>query len=247
MASINVGVIGYNGRMGQALLEYLDGIPGITASATLELGEPLEPFAKECQVAVDLSIGSAVDTHGPQLVKAGVAYIVGATGYKPQTVDALREASAQSGAPVLVVPNFSLGANLMIRFSAEAAKLMQAPVITERHHDRKADAPSGTARYTASRITEALAGKPPAIPSTREHYSEQLEGVLGGNEDGVAIHSVRGAGYLAEQAVSLSLPGESLTIEHRSIDRSCFMPGIEYAIRNIQRVEGLVVGLDAIM
>jgi 4-hydroxy-tetrahydrodipicolinate reductase len=235
--------------MGQALREYLQHSPEIQLAAALEAGDALEVFlASGCQVVVDLSTGPAVDSHGPQVVLAGLGYIVGATGFSPDTLTALEHASQASGSPVLIVPNFSLGANLMIKFAAEAAQLMRSPVITERHHERKADAPSGTALYTAGKLNTALAGAAVAgLPSSSGRFQEQMTGVLGGAEGGVAIHSVRGEGYLAEQAVQLSLPGESLTIEHRSIDRRCFMPGIEYAIRNLHRVQGLQIGLDSIM
>ncbi len=235
--------------MGQALAAYLQEIPDIALSATLEAGEPLPPFlSSSCSVVVDLSTGAAVETHGPQITAAGLGYIIGATGYSPAALEALAQASKASGAPVLVVPNFSLGANLMIKFAAEAAKLMRSPVITERHHERKVDAPSGTALYTAAKLQEAqaIAGAR-ELPSSNAQYLEQCPGVLGGAVGGVAIHSVRSEGYLAEQAVQFSLPGESLTIEHRSIDRRCFMPGIVYAIRNLHRVQGLQIGLDSIM
>ena len=103
-------------------------------------------------------------------------------------------------------------------------------------------------RIVTQRIVEARGQHASGEPaSTKEHFREQLPAVLGGADDGVAIHSVRGAGYLAEQEVRFSLPGESLTIEHRSIDRRCFMPGIVYAIRNISRVRGLMIGLDALL
>jgi 4-hydroxy-tetrahydrodipicolinate reductase len=217
-----------------------------------------EFFGHELDVVVDLSTGPGVDTHGPAVVKRGIPYIVGATGYKPVTIELLTGLADAADSPVLIVPNFSLGANLMIRFSAQAAQLMEAPVVTERHHMGKADAPSGTALFTAQKISESVAAAsssrpaaemPPPLSrtSTSSHFTESHPGVLGHDYHGVALHSLRGDGYLAEQAVSLTLPGESLTIEHRSIDRRCFMSGIIYAIRNIGRVTGLVVGLDAIL
>jgi 4-hydroxy-tetrahydrodipicolinate reductase len=146
------------------------------------------------------------------------------------------------------VPNFSIGANLMMHCAGLAARLMRSPTIVERHHQGKADAPSGTARLTAARIAPAIDGPNDGdgAPSTADSFREQLPGVMGGQHEGVAVHSVRGAGYLAEQEVSFSLPGETLRIEHRSIDRRCFMPGVEYAIRNIGRVTGLQIGLDTI-
>lgn len=235
--------------MGQAFLATLEASADLRLHCSLEQGSPVEDFvAARPDVAVDLSLGHAVDAHGVAIVEAGIPYVIGATGYGTVTVEALRKASAASGSPVLIVPNFSLGANLMIRFAAAASRFMAAPVITERHHTGKADAPSGTAVFTAQRINEARQGtEPQGRDSTAAEFREALSGVLGAQRDGVAIHSVRGDGYLAEQQVLLSLPGESLCIEHRSIDRRCFMPGIVYAVRNIGRVSGLQIGLDTIL
>jgi 4-hydroxy-tetrahydrodipicolinate reductase len=249
--TIRVGLIGSAGRMGTALHEHLRDAPDIAVHCQLEQGESIEQFiALRPDVVVDLSVGRAVDAQGVAIVNAGLPYIVGATGYKPETVDHLRAAAETSGSPVLIVPNFSLGANLMIRFAESAARLMRAPVITERHHAGKADAPSGTARYTALRIGGAMSAQaqPEQAPSqSASAYNESLPGVLGGAEHGVPLHSIRGEGYLAEQEVRFCLPGEALLIEHRSIDRRCFMPGIVYAIRNIGKVRGLQIGLDTIL
>jgi len=251
--------------MGTALRGHLASAPDIELAAEHTRHTDLQEFLRhELDVVVDLSKGEGVDTHGPAVVKRGIPYIVGATGYKPVTIELLTGLSDAADSPVLIVPNFSLGANLMLRFAAQAARLMEAPVITERHHMGKADAPSGTALFTAQRIVEARggvldggAGVPagqkagtetrPTKSSTAGSFTESLDHVLGGALGGVAIHSLRGDGYLAEQQVAFTLPGESLSIEHRSIDRRCFMSGIIYAIRNISRVRGLVIGLDAIL
>jgi 4-hydroxy-tetrahydrodipicolinate reductase len=251
MTPIKLGLVGHAGRMGTALREHLAGLGDIVLHCQLEQGQALAQFiAQRPDVVIDLSLGAGVDAQGPEIAGAGLPYIVGATGYQPETVERLRTAAQLSGAPVLIVPNFSIGANLLIRFAASAAKLMHAPVITERHHAGKADAPSGTARFTAQRIATALADVGAVAQgreSTAAQFHEQLPCVLGGVDAGVAVHSIRGEGYLAEQEVRLCLPGEVLLLEHRSIDRRCFMPGIIYAIRNMGKVRGLVIGLDAIM
>jgi 4-hydroxy-tetrahydrodipicolinate reductase len=248
VGTIQLGVIGSTGRMGGALRAYLEGVDDVFLCATLNSGGSIAALlAAMPEVVVDLSTGPALDEHGVAVVDAGIPYVIGATGYGEGTLERLREASDRSGAPVLVVPNFSLGANLMIKFAAAASRLMQAPVITERHHMGKADAPSGTAVFTARRIAEARGGMDIGRDSTARHFAEHLPHVLGGELEGVAIHSLRGDGYLAEQSVQLSLTGESLSIEHRSIDRRCFMPGIIYAVRNIGRVSGLQIGLDTIV
>lgn len=227
-----------------ALREHLAGVSGITLHAELEQGEDVGGFvASQPDVVVDLSVGTGVDAHGPQIVEAKIPYIIGATGVDPQTVDKMASLARRLSTPVLLVPNFSLAANLMVRFAAQAATLMDSPVITERHHEKKADAPSGTAVFTASRIADAQdEGQPQSAG-----YTESVAGVMGGRVQGVAVHSIRSAGFLAEQEVCFSLPGETLCIEHKSIDRRCFMPGIIFAIRNIHRVSGLLVGLDTLL
>lgn len=243
---IKLGIIGSAGRMGSTLISYVEALPDMETACQLEFGEPLEPFiASGPDVVVDFSLGSAVAEHGPRVVEARLPYIVGATGIPQAAIEDLASVAQKTGTPVLIAPNFSIGANLMIRFAGLAARLMNQPVITERHHDGKADAPSGTARLTAERIAaEAALGDLPA--STAENFQEQWPGVLGSAFQQVAVHSLRGGGYLAEQQVAFCLAGESLTVEHRSIDRRCFMAGVEYAIRNIGRVVGLQIGLDTV-
>jgi 4-hydroxy-tetrahydrodipicolinate reductase len=237
--------------MGHALHAALADQPDIELAAELGRDGDLKGFiSAKPDVVVDLSTGLAVDSHGAAIVGAGLPYIVGATGYQPATVEALRAASQRSGAAVLVVPNFSLGANLMMVFAARAAQLMHSPVVIERHHQGKADAPSGTALFTARRIAAArAAGSHSDKPSTAASFHENIDaaGTLGSEQGGVAVHAVRGAGYLADQEVSFCLPGESLRIEHRSIDRVCFMPGVIFAIRNIGKVHGVQIGLDTIL
>ncbi len=230
--------------MGKALREHLAGVNDVILACELEQSGDKSAFiANAPGVVVDLSVGAAVDTHGMQIVEAGIPYIIGATGVGSETIDLMANLARSSNTPVLLVPNFSLGANLAIRFAAQAAALMDSPVITERHHDKKADAPSGTAIFTAWRIADARNDEQPKSTS----YTESVAGVMGGRVQGVPVHSIRGAGYLAEQEVRFCLPGESISIEHKSIDRRCFMPGIVYAIRNISRVSGLQVGLDTIL
>ncbi len=239
---IAVGIIGYRGRMGASLEQHIAGLADLDVTARLEAGEELAAFiAAGPEVAVDLSTGAAVAAHGPQICGAGIPYIVGATGIPDKTKAELREL-ARAESPVLLVPNFSIGACLMMEFAAKAARLMQDPVITERHHRAKRDAPSGTALHTAEAINAAR-----QATGMSDAASEDLAGVLGGQVDGVRIHSIRGDGYLAEQQVLLSLPGESLEISHRSIDRNCFMQGIELAVRNINKLEGFNVGLGSLL
>jgi 4-hydroxy-tetrahydrodipicolinate reductase len=226
--------------MGKTLTEHIDNMPDLEVGACLEINEALTEFIdRKPDVVVDFSLDSAVSNHGPAIVKAGLPYIIGATGISQDTLNELGQLADSHNTPVLIVPNFSLGANLMIKFAAISVTLMRSPVITERHHTFKKDCPSGTARMTAERVAQA---REDAVGTYNEN-APKLQGTVAG----VPVHSVRGEGYLAEQQVQFSLPGETLTIEHRSIDRRCFMPGVVYAIRNIGKVVGMQTGLDTIL
>ena len=242
--NIQLGIIGSAGRMGKALAAHLETVEGIECTARLEAGGSIEDFlAAKPDVAVDLSLGRAVADNGAVVVGAGIPYIVGATGTARSVLDKLAELAAENNTPVLIVPNFSIGANLMIKFAVSAAKLMDYPVITERHHEQKLDAPSGTAKFTAGRMSEVRI----LDDHAEKHFGEVADGALGARFHGIPVHSIRGSGYLAEQEVRFTLPGEVLSIEHSSSDRNCFMPGIVYAIRNIHKVSGLAIGLDTIL
>jgi 4-hydroxy-tetrahydrodipicolinate reductase len=243
----SIALIGSEGRMGCAFRSYCEETGEFAISAMADAEDPLDPVLEsQADVVLDLSVGPAVEQHGLKIVAARLPYVIGATGIGAAAVEGLRQAADDSGTPVLLVPNFSLGANLMIRFAALAGAHMLSPTVIERHHAGKADAPSGTARYTAERIAS---NRNQAIGqnSTTASFTEQLPGSLGADIDGVAIHSVRGGGYLAEQQVSFNLPGETLLIEHRSIDRSCFMPGIAYALKRVTELTGFHLGLDSIL
>lgn len=261
---LKVGIIGAAGRMGRAIVRAVSAerdldlvaaldvkeagkdayqLAGVETDRRLPIDENVGGFLKKGpEVVVDFSLGEAVGKHGPDVVLAKVAYIVGATGVPESGLDALRAEADRQSTPVLIVPNFSIGANLMVRFSEAAAKFLPSVEIIERHHEKKADAPSGTAIYTAHRIHEVN-------PNMRDYPSEKesVEHVRGGTFDGIRIHSIRSPGVLADQSVMFAEAGETLTIEHRTISRDCYMPGVLYAIRNIGRHTGFIVGLDKIM
>ncbi len=146
---------------------------------------------------------------------------------------------------VLVAPNFSIGAVLMMRFAAEAATYFESVEVVELHHPDKADAPSGTAARTAALIARARrdAGTPPSPDAT----STGLDGARGSDVDGVRVHSLRVRGLLAHQEVILGGVGETLTIRHDSLDRASFTPGVLAGIRQVPSHPGLTLGLDAFL
>lgn len=168
------------------------------------------------------------------------AVVVGTSGFTPERLVELREMWGREK-PCLVVPNFSIGAVLMMRFAVEASTMFEAVEIVERHHSTKPDAPSGTSLATAMGISGS-GGR--SVASSEE----LVQGARGGDLDGVRIHSLRLPGLIAQQEVALSNPGEVLSIEHLSTSYESFAAGALLAIRGIQSLAGGVhVGLPAVM
>ncbi len=149
------------------------------------------------------------------------------------------------GVGVLVAPNFGIGAVLMMRFAAQAAPFFESVEIVELHHPNKVDAPSGTARHTASAVAAARAAA--GVGAAPDATTSALDGARGATVDGIPVHSVRARGLVAHQEVLLGGPGEMLTIRHDSLDRSSFMPGVLLGIRSVASHPGLTVGLDAFL
>jgi 4-hydroxy-tetrahydrodipicolinate reductase len=151
----------------------------------------------------------------------GVRPVVGATGWRNDEYDALNRLALDRGLGAMIVPNFSIGAVLMMKFADQAARYFPSAEVIELHHDKKKDAPSGTAKLTAQRIS--LAGGPKDVP----------------------IHSVRMKGLIAHQEVLFGIDGELLTIRHDTLSRDSFAPGMLAAVRRVMTIRGLQVGLDA--
>jgi 4-hydroxy-tetrahydrodipicolinate reductase len=173
----------------------------------------------------------------------GIHAVVGTTGFDESRLQTLRgwlDASPATG--VLVAPNFSIGAILMMRFAAQAAPFYESVEVVELHHPTKADAPSGTARRTAELIAAARreAGAAPIPDAT----STALDGARGADVDGIRVHGLRIRGMVAHQEVILGGVGETLTIRHDSMDRASFTPGVLTGVRRISGRPGLTVGLE---
>jgi 4-hydroxy-tetrahydrodipicolinate reductase len=161
------------------------------------------------------------------------------------TSEAARELAAAGRARALVAPNFSIGAVLVERFAAEAARYLPHVEIIELHHDRKLDAPSGTAIATAAAVARArgdLVGAPAGL-----HGDAVAPGSRGSLQHGIPVHSVRLPGLLAHEEVLLGGEGQLLTLRHDTSDRSAFVAGALLACRQVARLDGLVVGLGAVL
>ena len=194
-------------------------------------------------VMVDFTHPDVVLDNVTTALDAGVACVVGTTGLSETDLKVIQRVCSRRKVPCIIAPNFSLGANLMMRFAAEAAKYYEYAEIIERHHERKADAPSGTAMKTAEMMAEARGEPLRSVPTAHE----QLPGSRGGELGGLRIHSVRLPGYVANQEVVFGGQGETLVIEHITTSRECFMPGVLLAIRRVREFDGLVYGLDALL
>jgi 4-hydroxy-tetrahydrodipicolinate reductase len=167
--------------------------------------------------------------------------VVGTSGFTPARLDMLRELWGEDGPPVLVVPNFSIGAVLMMRFAAQAASHFEAVEVIERHHSTKPDAPSGTALATAMGLAAAGGRSAPGS-------AELVEGARGAEVEGVRVHALRLPGLISQQEVALSNRGEVLSIEHLSTSYESFASGALIAIRGIRDLApGVHLGLDAVL
>jgi 4-hydroxy-tetrahydrodipicolinate reductase len=241
---IKVGVLGARGKMGAEACAAVEAAAVLSLVARIGSGDDRAPLA-EADVAVDLTRPDAVLDNVAWCVEHGVSVVVGTSGVAAERLDAIAAllADGPERVGVLVVPNFSIGAVLMMRFAAEAARFYESAEVIELHHPTKADAPSGTARRTAELIarTRADAG----LDEMPDATSEQLDGARGAAVEGVPVHSVRLRGLVASQEVLFGAAGETLSIRHDSHDRASFMPGVLTAIRYVRDHPGLTVGLDA--
>lgn len=240
---INVAVVGAAGRMGRAACE------AVTAAADLELVAALDvadaPHAvTSCgaQVAIDFTRPEAVMGTIERAVEAGIHLVVGTTGFDESRLARVRELLGdQPRVGVLIAPNFSIAAVLMMRFAQLAAPHFESVEVIELHHPDKVDAPSGTARRTAELI--AAAAEVPNPDAT----TSAIEGARGARVAGVPVHSIRLRGLLAHQEVLFGAAGETLSIRHDSTDRSSFMPGVLLGVRTIPSRPGLTVGLEHLL
>lgn len=196
------------------------------------------------QVMVDFSTPATVLENIRTALFAKVHVVVGTTGIPTENLQEIDSWAAAAGANVLIAPNFAVGALLMMRFAALAARYFPSVEIIELHHDQKLDAPSGTAMKTADMI---LAGRNENKAAGIARGEEKIKGVRGGEMNGIRLHSIRLPGLIAHQEVIFGGEGQTLTIRHDSLSRESFMPGVALAVKRIEAFPGLTYGLDKIL
>ncbi len=269
--AIKVLVSGAAGRMGREVVKAVAGdadtqlvgavdkhevgrdageVAGIGVQGVL-IADDLATALREsgAQVAVDFSTPQSVRANVQTMLDAGVSPVVGTTGLKENDLAAIDRASRDAGVPVFIAPNFAIGAVLMMRFAQECARLFDAAEIIEYHHDKKVDAPSGTAFQTALLMREARGDKGDfaRVGGDAESEGSTASHSRGGTIGGASIHSVRLAGYLAHQEVIFGMAGQTLSIRHDTITRECYMPGVLRAIKAVRGLQGLTYGLEKIL
>ncbi|HEX9123314.1 MAG TPA: 4-hydroxy-tetrahydrodipicolinate reductase [Actinomycetota bacterium] len=261
---IRVGVIGASGRMGQLVCRAVAEAGDLALAAAIDrsrVGQQIGPLIGHPELDVPISdeldrlleaeVEVAVDFTHPDVVMDTIQWcvshavnlVVGTSGIAEKDLDDVRRMIEEEGGEsnVIAVSNFALGAVLMQRFAAMAARVFPAVEIVELHHDGKADAPSGTALVMAERVARERAG------TYQGPAAESIRGVRGGDVAGIRVHSVRLPGLVAHHEVIFGGQGQTLTIRHDSTDRTSFMPGVLLAVRAAATRPGLTIGLEPLL
>jgi|SRR5690625_1817060 len=258
---IKVAVTGAGGRMGREVVKLaltepsfqlvaaIDAKSGQDAGAMVGLEacgvtvtDDLELALVEAKpdVLVDFTVPQVVMDNARTAIRHQVRPVIGTTGFTQAQIDELDKLCKQQAIGGIVAPNFSIGAILMMKFAAQAAKYMPHVEIIEYHGDQKLDAPSGTAIQTAEMISEVREEFNQGNPKEQE----TIAGSRGGYYDGYRIHSVRLPGVFAQQEVIFGGDGQTLKIRHDSFERSGYMPGVKVAVEKVMHLDGIVYGFE---
>ena len=261
---VNVLVSGACGRMGQAVVKAVMEDPELELVGAVDLKGGADAGEMvglgKSGVVVQTDLAAAIQSAKPQVMvdftrpdvvfqdactalKLGVSPVIGTTGLSDEAKKEIAELAEKHNTPAFIAPNFAIGAVLMMLMSRQAAKYMPNVEIIELHHDKKLDAPSGTALQTAEMIREVRQSMQQGHPDEKE----KVAGARGAEVDGMHIHSVRLPGYVAHQEVIFGGLGQTLTIRHDSMNRESFMPGVVLACKKVRELTGLTIGLDKLL
>jgi 4-hydroxy-tetrahydrodipicolinate reductase len=248
---IQVAVAGALGRMGTEVSQAVNATEDMAVVAGIDVRSAEGVFTDlrqainegRPQVLVDFTIADAAFANALAALELGVRAVIGTTGMTPEQLAQIQAKAEQTKTGAFIAPNFALGAVLMMHFARIGAKYFDSAEVIELHHDQKIDAPSGTGHKMAMEMAEAR-GKPFAsnVPD-----KEPLPGARGAEWQGVHLHSVRLPGLVAHHEVIFGAQGQILTIRHDSTDRTSFMPGVLIAIREVVKLDKLVIGLDNLL
>lgn len=246
---LRVAVLGSRGRMGATTCQAIDEDADLDLVAALDAEDSREALLDAgADVCVDFTHPDSVKANTTWLLQAGVHAVVGTTGLSVGDLADIRSLTGPANA--IVAPNFALGAVLMMEFARQASAHLPHVEIIEMHHDRKADAPSGTALRTADLIAQAQSATyaqtvaAPGRPVPPGPKDNPARGMISND---IPVHSVRLPGLVAHQQVIFGGTGETLTIRHDSLDRTSFMPGVVLAVKAVPTRPGLTVGLEHLL
>ena len=263
---MRVGVLGAGGRMGREVLRAVHAASDLELVAAIDpgfAGQPLQALLPEfdgdvllaadlqalvaasCDLAVDFTAPSVAAGNIAFLLEHGIHGVVGTTGLDHEALGEAVKASPTK-ANLVVAANFAIGAVLLMQFAAKAARHLRDVEVIELHHDRKLDAPSGTAVHTAAAIAEARRGAGLTAPQDPTEH-EDYPGSRGAVVDGVHVHAIRLPGLVAHEEVIFGGIGQTLSIRHDTVDRTAFMAGVLLALRAVSTTPGLTLGLDRLL
>lgn len=243
MSEITVVVSGARGKMGRIVTAAVNAADGMTVAAEVDMDGDLAAALKEVHVMVDFTTPTAAFDNAAAALAAGVAPIVGTTGMSLEQVAELARHAESAELGGAVIPNFAIGAVLMMRLAEIAAPYFDAVEIIEAHSQTKLDAPSGTAVATAARL--AAARTAPFAYSRPERVT--LEYARGAEQASVGVHSLRLPGVVADQEVVFGALGQTLSIAHRTTTREAFMPGVIATIRAVAQSHRFYRSLDEVL
>lgn len=243
-APIRVLVNGARGKMGQEAVKAIQGTPGLMIAGESGKADDLKEMiaTTSSQVVVDLTTASVAFNNASQIIEADAHPVIGTSGLRKEQVAELIKRCAKKNLGGLIIPNFSIGAVLVMRYARDCARYFPSVEIIELHHNKKADAPSGTALRTAELIAQVKTKAP--VETSQEELSP---GARGADHHGIPIHSIRLPGLLAHQAVMFGGVGETLTIRHDVSSREAYMPGLCLACRKVVTLDGLMYGLEHVL
>lgn len=257
---ITVAVHGAAGRVGREVLRAVAGAPDLRLVAAIDRVPPADlvplgvdaPYytnardaflAAKPDVVVDFSNAAATIALVPIALAARVRPVIGTTGLGQQQVEYIDALCQEHRLGAFLAPNFTIGAVLLAKLAAIAARYFDYVDIVEQHHEQKIDAPSGTALAIAKAIRDAKG----ADFARNVPEREPLAGSRGANHGGITVHATRMPGRLAHHEVTFGGLGQTLTLRHDTINRECYMPGVLLAIRKVGGLHGLTIGLDKLL
>jgi len=242
--SISVIVNGANGKMGQITSQAIDQDENFVLAAGLGRNDNLIEAIKshKANIVIDFTDAASVYDNTLSIIESGAHPVIGTSGLKAEQVKSLQEKAKEKKLGGIIAPNFSIGAVLMMKYAEDAAKYFNHVEIIEHHHNNKKDSPSGTAVKTAEMISKHVKPK-----KDGKDTIEVIPGARGANYKDIPIHSVRIPGVVAHQAVIYGGHEETLQIQHNSISRESFIPGIIMACKSVVNLESLIYGLENLL